>query len=108
MNLEAVVARVKALFQEVQAAPELDPDRLPPRGSSPAGSIDESLDLLQSAVQDLRLEAERLAERERELLSTLGCSRPCEIVHTVRNLQNDVVLLEAMLKKQDSLAANEG
>jgi hypothetical protein len=107
MDLDAVAARVKALFQELQTTPDEGAEFS--RGlACDRTRMDDGLNRLQCAVQDLRIEAERLADRERELLETLRCKSPAQIVHAVRNLQNDVVLLAAMLRRQDAAESEAG
>ena len=46
-------------------------------------------------------EFELLRTREQELMEILGCSSPEQILHCVRNLQNNVTLLKALLTKKD-------
>ena len=102
LKLEDVAARIRGWFREWgEAGGGRSPGQFPTRRYQECCDSEERAHPLRLVVQKLCGEAERMAAREREIVDLLGCSSPELIVHAVRNLQNDVVLLGALLKEKD-------
>jgi len=68
--------------------------------SGPGAAARERLERLERDALELRAERESFLRVEQELMDLLGCSSRDKIVHAVRNVLNDLVLLKAMLAKK--------
>jgi hypothetical protein len=103
MSLEDVAAKIRFVLRDLEGPGigadanriRVERERLPPV------DLHAEVELLQKAVQELRRKLEQSTAREEELVGLLGCGSADRIVHGVRNLQNDVVVLESLLQKAD-------
>ncbi len=114
MSVERVSARIKRLLSVEKSVPE-DRSRCDlsdTLGSQPRCADDSRIRPEMPGngsgeVLPLRARASLMAARENELVELLGCNSAEQIVHAVRNLQNNVVLLKALLAKNDAGSARD-
>jgi hypothetical protein len=88
----AVTARIEAVCDELGLAPSVA-QRL---------AVDVLAPELESArhqVLQLREEIQRLRNTQQEIASLLDCSAPEKLVHDLRNVLNELVLLKAVTQE---------